>query len=143
MTSFYKTLTKFGLSSLDSMFQSPAISAKKQNFHENRPCSYRSLVPSPPFPISMVVKPYMWKVKRYQQHCTKRERETCYYYCDVLTYFLSILLLHKIVSPLNLIQCCPKKWKFGKLIQTKIVHIYKTAKTEDEYFSRNILSIIV
>ena len=68
---------------LEGLLQ-PFPSMKNQNvllsqfflyFHENSQWSSWSIAPSSPSPISILEKLHMWKVKRYQQHCTKEERK--------------------------------------------------------------------
>ena len=75
------------VSSLTKLYKVPAISGRKYSHYSWKYTMSWYLVSSPHPPISVLEKLHTWKVKRYQQHCTKGEGKTCQHYCDIYRIF--------------------------------------------------------
>ena len=92
-------MTNYMVSSLTNVYKVPAISGRKYSR-----CSWKYtmswyFVSSPHPPISVLEKLHSWKVKRYQQHCSKGRGKNMLTLLWCLSHiFLPTLYLAKIVD---------------------------------------------
>ena len=87
------------VSSLTKVYNVPGISGRKYSHYSWKYTMSWYLVSSPHSPISVLEKLHTWKVKRYQQHCTKGEgKKNVNIIVIFIAYFFSTLYLPKIVD---------------------------------------------